>query len=79
MPKTKRDKLKQKLAQAIHHLDAANEDLGEVWTAFDGTHQDYADSLLLIASSVGAAKTMVRSFWEWAWGKVPDETTGYRR
>ena len=79
MPKTRRDKLKQKLAQSIHHLEAAKDDLGEVWAAFDGREDGYAASLELIASSIDSTRTMIRSFWAWVWGKVPDDTTGYRR
>ncbi len=79
MPKTRKDKLKQKLAQAIHHLEAANEDLAEVGIAFEAHEGGYADSLALIVTAISSTRTMIRSFWLWAWGKVPDDTTGYRR
>ena len=53
MSKTKRDKLRRELAQALHHIDAAIDDIGVVHQAFDGTHDDYAASLLLLAQALG--------------------------
>jgi len=78
MGKTKRDQLRRELAQALHHLAIAKADIGTVWTAFDGVHYEYAASLELIGSAVGALEQSILVFWEWAWGTVPENIDSYR-
>lgn len=78
MGKTKRDKLRRELAQALHHIDIAVGDIGVVHQAFEGTHNDYADSLFLLAQSLTMVQEGIKTFWLWAWGKVPDNFDSYR-
>jgi len=53
MPKRKRTTMKREMAQAIHHLETAKNDVGEVWAEFDGVHDDYAASLLMLGQAIG--------------------------
>ena len=78
MAKTKRDQLRRELAQSLHHLAIAKNDIGTVWTAFDGVHDDYAGSLLLIAQAITTLEDSIKKFWEWAWGSVPENIDSYR-
>jgi len=78
MAKTKRDLLRRELAQALHHLAIAKEDIGTVWTAFDGVHEDYAGSLVLIGEAITTVEQAIVQFWEWAWGSVPENIDSYR-
>lgn len=78
MARTKRDQLRRELAQALHHLAIAKEDVGTIWAAFDGTHEDYAASLLLIGQGIETLEDAIKKFWQWAWGSVPDNIDSYR-
>ena len=78
MGKTKRDKLRRELAQALHHIDIAIDDIGVVHQAFDGVHDDYAASLLLLAQALGITQEGIKKFWLWAWGRVPENFDSYR-
>jgi len=78
MGKTKRDKLRRELAQAHHHIQVAIDDIGVVHQAFDGTHADFAASLVLLAQALSLVQVGIRKFWLWAWGKVPDNLDSYR-
>ena len=78
MGKTKRDKLRRELAQALHHIEIAEGDLSVVWQAFEGTHDDYAQLLLLCGQELSMVRAEIRHFWLLAWGKVPDNCDVYR-
>lgn len=78
MAKTTRDQLRRELAQALHHLAIAKKDVGACWKAFDGVHDDYAGSLLLIGQGIGSLEDAIKKFWEWAWGSVPENIDSYR-
>lgn len=79
MARTKRDQLRRELAQALHHLDNASNDIGTVWTAFDGTHDDYAKLLLAIGQMIQVVQQHILEFWVLAWGKLPPDVEVYRR
>jgi len=79
MGRTKRDQLKRELAQALHHLDTASNDVGTVWNAFDGVHEDYAGLLLAIGQMIELVKRHILEFWQLAWGKLPPDIESYRR
>lgn len=78
MARTKKTNLKQKLAQALFHLEVAKGKISEVGVVFEGGHEDYSASLLLIFQSIAVLQDTIRTFWAWAWGKVPDNTDSYR-
>ena len=78
MPKRKRTAMKREMAQAIHHLETAKNDVGEVWAEFDGVHDDYAASLLMLGQAIGLIQEGIKKFWTQAWGKLPDNFDSYR-
>jgi len=78
MTKPLRLKLKRDLAQALHHLQVASDNLGTVYEEFEGVHDDYANSLVMLAQSIELIKGGILAFWESAWGDLPDNIDSYR-
>lgn len=79
MGRTKRDQLKRELAQALHHLETASNDIGTVWQQFDGVHDDYAQLLVAIGQMIKVVQKHILEFWVLAWGKLPPDIESYRR
>lgn len=78
MPKTKRDLLKMKTAQALHHLDGALEDIKDLEETFRPQHPKYADYLIAICKPILISQEWLLDFWEKAWGKRPEDYNVWR-
>jgi len=67
MPKTKRDYLKRKVAQAHYQLEKAYLPIAELEMTFRETHADLADGLVIAAQLTQDAQSMLERFAEFAW------------
>jgi hypothetical protein len=73
MPKTKRDLLKRKLAQAYNLIDKATAYITEVGAEFDGVHEQETESLGIVVATCESLKMILDLFCQDTWGMDPDE------
>lgn len=78
MPKTKRDELKRKWAQAKAHLEEAAIDILELQAEFNPTHPDYAELCDYVLQGISICMDGWDSFSLNAWGKLPKHTSDWR-
>jgi len=78
MGKTKRDMLKREVAQALHDLDRAGQNLHTLYTHFAPVHPEYGLYLQVIAESIQVTYEMLLKFWDHAWGPHPETYDHYR-
>lgn len=72
MPKTKRDYLKRRVAQALRHLDQSYKPIADLEVTFREVHPDLADGLVISAQMIKDAQTMLEQFAYFAWDMPPD-------
>lgn len=73
MPKSKRDFLKRYMAHSYSNLGRAAGHLIEVEDHFRGTHDDYADFLALMITTIAETRGWVAQFCKHAWN-IDQET-----
>lgn len=78
MPKTKRDLLKRRLAQAHHDLHKAAENIIPLEQQFRGPHADLANILALALVGLDNLLQLIDVFADRAWGYHPDDYETWR-
>lgn len=78
MPKTKRDELKRKWAQAKNHLEEAASDILELQAEFNPTHPEYVELCNAVLTTIFVSMQGWDSFSLNAWGKLPKHTSDWR-
>lgn len=78
MPKTKRDKNKRIVAQAVNDLKRGAENILYIEQQFRPVHPDMADFLCLIVNAVVVTHQMIDRFCDVAWGGHPEDYETWR-
>lgn len=79
MPKTKRDYLKRRVAQAHKHLEEVYKPVADLEVTFRDPHPDLADGLVIIAQTVKNAQDLLEAFAWFAWEMPPESIHKFRR
>jgi hypothetical protein len=72
MPKTKRDYLKRRVAQAHRHMEECYKPLADLEVTFRDQHPDLADGLVHSARMVQLAQQLLEEFAAFAWEMPPE-------
>jgi hypothetical protein len=78
MPRTKRDNLKRKWAQARYHLWWSVQIVMELQEIFKPQHPIYAKLLEYVSGAIYMAVDGLEAFCKHAWGKVPEDNDSWR-
>jgi hypothetical protein len=78
VPKTKRDELKRRWAQAKNHLEQAAVFILDVQAEFEPVHPEYAELCDYVLTSIYMSMEGWDAFCLNAWGKLPKHTSDWR-
>ena len=71
MPRTKRDKAKNKLAQAGEHINIAIGYILDIGELFEDSHPEHAAYLKAICHNLAVSCEWIMKFFETTWGRRP--------
>lgn len=78
MPKTKRDLLKRKLADAYRSITLAMGSLAELQEIFDGVHEKHSQFLKVAIVTLDFARNALTNFATETWGHAPKDWSSWR-
>jgi len=78
MPKSKQESLKKHVGRAYADLERAGNHMVAIHNAFKEAHSDYADLAAAIVNSIIVTQSLIRRFWEHAWGAFPKDIEQWR-
>jgi len=79
MPKTRRDVLKRRVAQAYNNVDRALANVRDLHDQFDPVHPEYGEFLVVIGQTLTQVHKLLMEFWVHAWGELPDDIETWMR
>lgn len=78
MARSTGQQLRRELAQILNHIDTAAYGLASLVRTFQDPHPDMAEYLEQICKQLLVLKEAALTFWEWAWGKRPEDYNTWR-
>lgn len=75
MPKSRKQQLHRKVAQAYHHCEETLKNVVWLHSEFDEAHPEYAVILDLIAQNVLMTEAWIKDFSMKAWNRWPSDYT----
>lgn len=67
MARRQRDKLKKKAGQIFNHIDTVQLHLAEFHEMFEGVHDQEAEALVIIGTTINLAESALEAFTKQCW------------